>query len=84
MQDDAGRGSGTVLDMHAQQRKKGVRFEDPQWWTHLAALKPIGLTCLLTDYKHSEVSLASIYYVYASSTPTIMMSNAAKTSCEDS
>ncbi|CAM9569581.1 unnamed protein product, partial [Hapterophycus canaliculatus] len=44
-----GGGSGTVLDMHTQQGKKGVRFEDPHWWSHLPALKPIGLTCLLTE-----------------------------------
>lgn len=49
-----GGGSGTVLDMHTQQGKKGVRFEDPHWWSHLPALKPIGLTCLLTE-KISEV-----------------------------
>ena len=55
MQDDAGGGSGTVLDMHTQQGKKGVRFEDPHWWAHLPALKPIGLTCLLAEAKHSEV-----------------------------
>ncbi|CAB1120290.1 unnamed protein product [Ectocarpus sp. CCAP 1310/34] len=45
--------TGTVLDMHTQQGKKGVRFEDPHWWTHLPALKPIGLTCLLAE-KNSE------------------------------
>lgn len=55
MQDDAGSGSGTVLDMHTQQGKKGVRFEDPQWWTHLPSLKPVGLACLLGEAKHSEV-----------------------------
>lgn len=54
-QDDTGGGSGTVLDMHSQQGKKGVRFEDPHWWTHLPALKPIGLTCLLAEMKLSEV-----------------------------
>ncbi|CAM9975348.1 unnamed protein product [Ectocarpus sp. 12 AP-2014] len=46
---DAGVSTGTVLDMHTQQGKKGVRFEDPHWWTHLPALKPIGLTCLLAE-----------------------------------
>lgn len=57
-QDDKGAGgSGTVLDMHTQQRtkgNKGVRFEDPHWWAHLPALKPIGLTCLLAE-RNSEV-----------------------------
>ncbi|CAM9177491.1 unnamed protein product [Discosporangium mesarthrocarpum] len=47
--DEDSRGSGTVLDMHKQQGHSGVRFEDPQWWTHMAALKPIGLTCLLSE-----------------------------------
>ncbi|CAM9109976.1 unnamed protein product [Choristocarpus tenellus] len=54
--DENGRGGGTVLDMHTQQGREGVRFEDPQWWTHLAALKPIGLTCLLSETKRSEAS----------------------------
>lgn len=56
VEDEAGKGSGTVLDMHAEQGKRGVYFEDPHWWTHLAALKPIGLTCLLAEPKHPEVS----------------------------
>ena len=52
-----GGGSGTVLDMHTQQGNKGhkgLRFEDPHWWAHLPALKPIGLTCLLAE-RTSEV-----------------------------
>lgn len=55
--DKGGGGSGTVLDMHTQQGhkgNKGVRFEDPHWWAHLPALKPIGLTCLLAE-RNSEV-----------------------------
>lgn len=55
--DKGGGGSGTVLDMHTQQGNKGnrgVRFEDPHWWEHLPALKPIGLTCLLAE-RNSEV-----------------------------
>lgn len=61
MQDDGGDGSGTVLDMHTQQGKKGVRFEDPQWWTHLPSLKPIGLTCLLAETGQTEVLSSPLF-----------------------
>lgn len=63
LQDDAGGGSGTVLDLHLQHGKRrakaktGVRFEDPHWSTHLPALKPIGLSCLLSEVQKSEVIL---------------------------
>ncbi len=37
-----------VLDLHANPDAKGSRFENPQWFTHLPSLKPIGLNAVLT------------------------------------
>ena len=37
-----------VLDLHANPEAKGSRFENPQWFTYLPSLKPIGLNAMLT------------------------------------
>ena len=37
-----------VLDLHANPEAKGSRFENPQWFTYLPSLKPIGLNAVLT------------------------------------
>ena len=37
-----------VLDLHANPEATGSRFENPQWFTYLPSLKPIGLNAVLT------------------------------------
>ena len=37
-----------VLDLHANPEARGSRFENPQWFTYLPSLKPIGLNAILT------------------------------------
>ncbi|CCI46753.1 unnamed protein product [Albugo candida] len=40
----------TVLDLHFDQDSDtGLRFENPKWKSHIASLKPLGLTILLND-----------------------------------
>jgi hypothetical protein len=44
---------GVVLDLHANPRASGSRFENPLWWRYLPSLKPLGLNAMIT---HQSVS----------------------------
>ena len=60
-----------VLDLHANPEAKGSRFENPQWFTYLPSLKPIGLNAVLTycpfppqNYNLTNISERYMQYIY--------------------
>jgi hypothetical protein len=45
-------GSSTILDLHPDTCRTGLKFEDPKWKQHLSSLKPIGLAIMLNDTEY--------------------------------